>query len=86
MRDVSKLKPMGSVFCTQYQTTAEFYIDHSTIPGFRHLVVVYEKGRPEFEAGIPNDWSEQRLQDLIFWPMKDDPSAPYPAWEVTARA
>jgi hypothetical protein len=25
------------------------------------------------------------VQDLIFWPMKD-PNAPYPAWEVPARA
>ncbi len=27
MRDVSKLKFIGSVFCSQYQSQAKFYID-----------------------------------------------------------
>jgi hypothetical protein len=88
MRDVSKLRFLCSSFCKQYQSKAEFYIDEATIPGFRHLVVIYEKGgyrgRPDFEASIPADWTEQTVQDLIFWPMKD-PKAPYPAWEVPAR-
>jgi hypothetical protein len=55
----------------------------------RHLVVVYEKGgyggNPEFLAGIPNEWTEQAVIELILWPMKDQ-NAPYPAWEVPARA
>jgi hypothetical protein len=88
MRGVSKLRFLCSSFCKQYQSKAEFYIDEATIPGFRHLVVIYEKGgyrgRPDFEASIPADWTEQTVQDLIFWPMKD-PRAPYPAWEVPAR-
>jgi hypothetical protein len=36
-------------------------------------------GDPEFLAGIPNEWIDQAVLDLILWPMKD-PSAPYPAW------
>ena len=55
----------------------------------RHLVVVYEEGGylgdPEFLAGIPNEWIDQAVLDLILWPMKDS-SAPYPAWQVPARA
>ena len=85
MRDVSKLKPIGSSYCKQYQSEAKFYIDEAHASGMRHLVVVYENGRPDFLAGIPDDWDEQAVQDLIFWPMKD-PNAPYPAWEVPARA
>jgi hypothetical protein len=34
---------------------------------------------------IPDDWSEQDVMDLLLSPMKD-PSAPYPSWEVPARA
>lgn len=37
------------------------------------------KGDPEFLAGIPDEWTEQAVLDLILWPMKD-PSAPYTAW------
>ena len=52
------------------------------------MIVVYEKGgyggNPEFLAGIPNEWTEQAVIELILWPMKD-PSAPYPAWEIPAR-
>ena len=85
MRDVSKLKFIGSSFCTQYQSDAKFYVDKAHASGLRHLVVVYEKGDPDFLAAIPKEWSEQNVQDLIFWPMKN-PNAPYPAWEVPARA
>jgi hypothetical protein len=88
MRDVSKLKFLCSSFCKQYQSEAEFYIDEATVPGFRHLVVIYEKGgygrAKEFEAGIPKAWTDQDVENLILWPMKD-PKAPYPAWEVPAR-
>jgi hypothetical protein len=88
MRDISKLKPIGSTFCTQYQSDAKFYIDEAHESGLRHLVVVYDKGgyggRSEFLAGVPDDWTEQKVLDLILWPMKD-PNAPYPSWEVPAR-
>jgi hypothetical protein len=85
MVDVSKLKFICSSFCSQYQSDAKFYIDEAHASGLRHLVVVYENGRPDFLAAIPDEWTEQAVQDLIFWPMKD-PSAPYPAWEMPARA
>ena len=88
MRDASTLRPIGSTHCPQYNTEAKFYIDaaHS---GKRHLVVHYEKGghdgAPEFVAGIPDDWSEENVIDLILQQMKDA-DAQYPAWEVAARA
>jgi hypothetical protein len=89
MRDVSKLKFICSLFCTQYQSDAKFYIDGAHASGLRHLVVVYEKGGyagdPNFAAGIPDEWDERAVLELIFWPMAD-PNAPYPAWEVPARA
>jgi hypothetical protein len=89
MRDVSKLKFICSSLCMQYQSEAKLYIDEAHASGLRHLVVAYEKGGyggdPEFLAGIPNEWADQAVLDLILWPMKD-PSAPYPSWEVPARA
>jgi hypothetical protein len=85
MRDVSKLKHIGSSFCKPYQSDAKFYIDEAHASGSRHLVVVYQAGgRADFLAGIPDEWTEQQVQDLILWPMKD-PSAAYPPWEVPAR-
>jgi hypothetical protein len=85
MRDVSKLKFIGSSFCSQYQSQAKFYIDEAHASGMRHLVVVYENGEPDFLAGIPDEWADENVQDFIFWPMKN-PNSPYPAWEVPARA
>jgi hypothetical protein len=89
MPDVSKLKFICSSFCTQYRSDAKFCIDEAHASGLRHLVVVYEKGGyggdPNFMAGIPDGWTDQAVMDLILWPMKD-PKAPYPAWEVPARA
>jgi hypothetical protein len=59
---VSNLKCLGSLHCSQYQTTATFYVepakDHRSL---RHLVVLYENGRPQFRAGIPDEWSEADL-------------------------
>jgi hypothetical protein len=50
---------------------------------------VYEKGghdgASEFVAGIPDDWSEENVIDLILPPLKDA-NAQFPAWEVPARA
>jgi hypothetical protein len=80
------MRLIGSLFCKQYQTEAKLYIDDAHASGQRHLVVRYEKGgRPEFAAAIPDDWSDKDVEELILWPMKD-PAAPYPAWEVPARA
>ena len=89
MRVVNNLKPIGSAHCKQYNTEAKFYIEALPETGKRSLVVHYEKGgyhgAPEFIAGIPDDWTEQNVIDLIMWPMKDRES-PYPPWEVSARA
>jgi hypothetical protein len=60
MRDVSKLKFIGSSFCTQYRSDAKFYVDEAHASGWRHLVVVYEKGDPDFLAAIPEEWTEGR--------------------------
>jgi hypothetical protein len=88
MRAVSKLKLLCTSFCKRYQTDAKFYIDETHPSGYRHLVVIYEKGGyrgdQKFTAGIPEDWTDQDVQNLILWTMKD-PKAPYPAWEVPAR-
>ena len=85
MRDVSKLKFIGSSFCSQYQSQAKFYIDEMHASGIRHLVVVYENDEHDFIAGIPDEWADENVQDFIFWPMKN-PNSPYPAWEVPACA
>jgi hypothetical protein len=70
--------------CPQYNTEAKFYIDAAHKSAHRHLVVHYEKGgyqgAPEFVAGIPDDWSEENVIDLLIRPMKSE-DAPYPAWE-----
>jgi hypothetical protein len=88
MRDAITLRPIGSAHCSQYDTEAKFYIDEA-VSGRRDLVVHYEKGGyrgdSEFVAGIPDDWTEENVTDLLLWPMKSQ-DAPYPAWEVPARA
>jgi hypothetical protein len=83
-----KLRSIGSMYCTQYKTNAELFIeDHPS--GRRLLFVRYENGgyerKKEFAAGIPDEWTEQEVQDFIMRPMKDRDSS-YPAWEVPARA
>src|SRR6516164_10961482 len=40
-------------------------------------------GAPEFVAGIPDDWNEENVIDLILRPL-EDVNAQYPAWEVPA--
>jgi hypothetical protein len=86
-RDVSKLKFIGSTYCIYYRSKAEFYIDDTDASGFRRLVVIYDLGgyggRPDFEAGIPSDWSEKKLQnDLILHTTR---GGLYPGWEMPAR-
>ena len=87
-RSVSNLKFMGSMFCEQYRSDAEFYVEEALASGSRNLIVLYEMGGyggvPCFAAIIPDEWDEQAVQNLIIWPMKD-PNAPYPSWEVPAR-
>jgi hypothetical protein len=64
MRDVSKLKFIGSTFCNQYQSQVKFYIDEAHASGKCQLVVVYENGEPDFMAGIPDEWADENVQGL----------------------
>src|SRR3974377_867356 len=80
------LKLIAALYVRQYKTDAKFFIEDPHPSGKRHLVAQYEKaGLGEFSAGIPDDWSEVDVIALLLWPMKN-PRAPYPAWEVPARA
>ena len=83
-----KLRPLCTAYCKEYGTQASFLIQDEHPSGFRHLVVQYEPKdgvvRREFRSGIPADWTEKEIEDLILWPSKAN--APYPAWEVSARA
>jgi hypothetical protein len=38
-RDVSKLKPIGSTFCTQYQSDAKFYLQYPRHPDSRRISI-----------------------------------------------
>jgi hypothetical protein len=80
MRDASTLKPIGSAHCPQYNTEAKFYIDAAHKSGHRHLIVHYERGgyqgAAEFVAGIPDDWSEENVIDLLLRPMKSQDHIP----------
>jgi hypothetical protein len=82
------LKPIGTIpKVPQYDTQADFFI-RTEPSGERLLVVRYDKGDHEglreFRSAIPDDWTEAEVLDFIFWPTK--PGAPYPAWEIPARA
>jgi hypothetical protein len=96
MTEASKRKPVGSVYCKQYNCEAKFYVDE--LPDgqrLRLLVVRYGEGysgrndlpivdgQPQFASDIPADWTEGDLHNLLLDPM--NPKAPYAAWEVPAR-
>ncbi|HEX3505804.1 MAG TPA: hypothetical protein VHU22_20680 [Xanthobacteraceae bacterium] len=80
---------IAETYCKQYGTNATFFIDERQPAGRRLLIVKYEKGgfegKKEFIAGIPDEWTEQEVLNFLLWPMKH-PEAPYPAWEIPARA
>jgi hypothetical protein len=80
------LRLIASLHCSEYQTGAKCFIDDALPSGPRRL---YDNGgyagRRELAACIADDWSEQDVMHLLLSPMKD-PSAPYPSWEVPARA
>ena len=84
MQDVRSNKPFYSCFCKEYQSEAQFFVRTHPM-GARSLVVIYEAGGFGFAAGIPQHWTDERLLELILWPMKDI-DACYPAWEMPARA
>jgi hypothetical protein len=89
MAEARNLKLIASPRCSEYQTGATCFIDSALPSGRRRLVVHCDNGgyagRREFTASIPDDSSEQDVMNLLLSPMKD-PSAPYPSWEVPARA
>jgi hypothetical protein len=89
MTEARNLRLIASLRFSEYQTGAKCFIDDALPSGRRRRVVHYYNGgyagRREFTASIPDDWSERDVMDLLLSPMKD-PSAPYPSWEVTARA
>jgi hypothetical protein len=84
MRDVSKLKFICSLFCKKYEDEPKFYIDEVHPSGLRHLVVVYsDPKRREFLAGVPNNWTDAMVLEIIQRPVKE--RDPYPSWEMPAR-
>ena len=79
---MSNMKCLGNRYCSQYQTTATFFVEPVKDRGsLRHLEVHYENGRKPFRAGIPNSWSDA---DLVRHVMIEDDGT-YPAWEQAAR-
>jgi hypothetical protein len=78
---------IGSIYCSQYKTIAELFIDGTEPSGQRQLIVRYAsggyQGRPQFATVIPKDWSEKDIKELIL--MKAS-QWPYPSWEVPQRA
>ena len=84
-----KLELIGELFCKQYNTIAKCYIEPAGTlgpragPKGRSLIVQYGDNRPEFAAGIPDDWTEADVMRLLLSPI---PLSPYPVWEIPARA
>ena len=91
------LRLIASMDCKQYQCDATFYIDDAHTSGQRHLIVQYGEGysgrddlpivdgRPQFAAGIPKDWTEEDVTDLLLWPRPTIQGRSWPAWEIPAR-
>jgi hypothetical protein len=78
---MTELKFLGCLDCIQYRTRAVFFIDSKAEAGLRHLLVLYENGRPPFRSGIPNSWSDAELMRHVM--IEDDDT--YPVWEQSAR-
>ena len=83
MEDAAKLKPIGSVFCKQYNCEVSFYADEANgqliaryaagYTGRDDLEIV--DGRAQFATAIPVSWTEDELHRLLMEPM--NPLAPY---------
>jgi hypothetical protein len=85
---MNERKTLVSQFCPQYHTQVEFFME-TTIEDGRTLIARYEIGGPddlpivdgrrEFQAEIPDAWSEDFL--LRFLALNQ-----WPSWELPARA
>lgn len=96
MSDVSNMKLIGSVFCKQYESEAQFYLDDAR-PSGRRLIVRYGEGysgrddlptvdgQRQFAIGVPDSWTKEDIQELLLWPRKTLPGRAWPAWEIPAR-
>jgi len=82
--DDGKLRPLGNTFCPQYQTQAHFFIEAAEPNDVRHLVVQYANGRRECRVGLPREWTDDRLLNLVLLnPLWEGLS--YPVWEHSDR-
>jgi hypothetical protein len=84
-----KLKSI-ELYCPEYKTNATISVVEKHPPtGTPHLVVNYESGGHEgkgvFAAGIPDDWGDDDLVELIFLPIAERKDRNWPAWEVPSR-
>jgi hypothetical protein len=83
------LRLVAELFCRQYNTVATCYIEPAGASGpgqgsaVRRLIVQYTDGRPEFAAGIIDDWTDEDVMRLLLSP---NPSSQYPVWEIPVRA
>jgi len=84
MPEARKLRHISRLYCTQYKTGAQLFIQDTHPSGLRHLIVQYDDGRPEFVAAIRKDWTERDISDFLLWSLKN-PETEYPAWEIPER-
>src|SRR5262249_18990654 len=80
-----------TLICPQYQTEATLRIDETHPSGKPHLIVDYASdkmsGRKTFKVAIPDDWTDQDIDELIAIQLKAPTPSDrrWPAWEVPAR-
>jgi hypothetical protein len=73
------------VYCPEYETTATIRINDAHSSGTDHLEVDYRSpDHGHFTIGIPDDWTDQDLLELIFLPPHDPGRQNWPAWEIPA--
>ena len=59
------------VYCPEYETTATIRINDAHSSGTDHLEVDYRSpDHSHFTIAIPDDWTDQDLLDLIFYPSR----------------
>ena len=88
---MAKRTPIGSAYCSVYGCEAFFFIEQWAAgrnlvvqygPGYKGRYLPLDKsGRREFKAGIPKDWTEKEVTELVLSP----PTMNCPAWEAGTR-